>query len=61
MPDIKSVIDMMVRDGKSPEDIKAVITRYNQNNAEMPTITSETPMGWNLQREFGPLSPSIPT
>ena len=42
MPSIKKVIDMMIADGKSDADIRAVISRYNESIAAKTETSIDT-------------------
>tara|TARA_R110002020_G_scaffold322908_2_gene538648 strand:+ start:10607 stop:19873 length:9267 start_codon:yes stop_codon:yes gene_type:complete len=51
MPDIKEVINMMIADGKSDADIRAVIDRYNKSIA----VKTETPVDTEVATEEPPV------
>ena len=51
MPDIKEVINMMIADGKSDADIRAVIDRYNKSIA----VKAETPVDTEVATEEPPV------
>ena len=48
MPDIKEVIDMMVRDGRPKAEIEALIARYNNEKAGK-AVTRETSW-WKVKK-----------